>query len=122
MAKRTILVVDDEEDICFLMKARIESTGSFNVIVANTGKEGIRKAFSEKPVLILLDIMMPDGDGFEVLRKIRKNADTRYLPVIMLTGRRDSDSMFEAEALDVTDYLMKPIDTRQLLDLIKKHT
>ena len=122
MARKTILVVDDDKDVCFLIKIRLEAAGKYTVVIANDGHEALEKAKEEPPRLIFLDVMMPDIDGFEVLRKLRGSVETKYTPIIMLTGKRDSDSMLRAEQLEATDYLMKPIDSGILMTLAEKHT
>ena len=76
MKKKKILIIDDEEDLTFFVKANLELVGNYEVITAISGKEGVAIAVSEDVDIILLDIMMSKMDGFEVLDKIKKNKGT----------------------------------------------
>jgi len=120
MARKKILIIDDEEDMANILSFRLDSLG-YEIITANNGLEGLEKAQLEKPNLILLDIMMPKINGFEVLRRLKENPVTKYTPVIMLTGRGESESLFKAEELGSTDYIIKPFESQELLDLIKRY-
>ncbi len=121
MAERKfkILVIDDEPDICALLKDSLPQMGNFKVIVGKGGKIGAWLALCRwhRPDVVILDIMMPGVDGFEVLRRIRKNKETTYMPVIILTGRQDYVTKIKAEGLYCDDYLVKPIS----LDVLKSH-
>ena len=119
MAKK-ILVVDDEENIRKLLEARLKAN-QYLVITASTGAEALEKAESEAPDLILLDIMMPELDGLEVLRKLKSKFETSSIPVIMLTGKMDTGTIFNAQELEAKDYIIKPFEPQELLDLIKKY-
>ena len=119
MQGKTILLVDDEKDIVKVVKNRLEKAG-YQVVVAYDGPGALEKA-KESPGLILLDIMMPGMDGYEVLKKMRDNPETRFTPVIMFTVRAETSSIFKAQDLGVTDYIMKPYDLADLLKLVKKH-
>lgn len=120
MAK--ILIVDDDLDIVEAMRVVLAQKG-YEVIVAADGVEGINKFKQEKPDLIILDVMMPNMDGFEVSRRIRKEETGKSVPIIMLTAIKDKMGLdFKKEAgdkdwLPVDDYCEKPIDH---LDLISK--
>jgi len=109
-----ILVVDDEEDLCFFVKANLETSGAYTVMTALDGKEALAAARAEKPDLILLDIMMPGMDGFEVLAKLKEDVRTSSIPVVMLTARGDDTSKTRAAGLYSDDYIVKPIDLAQL--------
>ncbi len=122
MDKKRILVADDEPDFLQAVKTRLEAN-DYEVIVASDGKSCLEKVEKEKPDLIILDIMMPEIDGIEVLRRIRSSRETRYTPVIMLTCKRETDSILNAQesgGTDYTDYIMKPFDSKELLRLVKK--
>ena len=120
MIKKKILVIDDEPEIAELLKARLEPKG-YEIVASYCGKEGLRKVTDERPDAVLLDIMMSDMDGFEVLRAIRKNPGMRYLPVIMLTAKADTGSIFKSKDLNVTDYIIKPFDLNELEKLLRLH-
>ena len=107
--KKKILIIDDEEDLIFFVKANLELIGDYEVIIATSGKEGAAIASSQDVDLILLDIMMPKMDGFEVLEKIKKSRGTLAIPVIMLTAKGDIDSKLKAAGLYDEDYIVKPV-------------
>lgn len=120
MIKKTILVIDDEQDVLEVIKKRLENN-EYKVIIASNGAKGLEAASGKKPDLILLDIMMPDVDGLEVLRKIKLKSETTSIPVIMLTAKGESKTIFEAEDLGAVDYIIKPYNDKELIDLIRKH-
>jgi DNA-binding response OmpR family regulator len=119
MREKIILLVDDEKDAVEVLKRRLEREG-YKVWVADDGLQALEKA-KEHPSLILLDIMLPGINGFEVLHKLRNVMDTKYIPVIMISAKAESKSVFEAQDLGATDYIIKPFELKELLDLIKKH-
>lgn len=106
---RKILIIDDEEDLTFFVKANLELAGDYEVEVAINGRDGIKLASREKFDLILLDIMMPHMDGFEVLEVLKKNKKTLSTPVIMLTAKGDEKSRLKAAGLYDEDYIVKPV-------------
>ena len=108
--KKKILIIDDEEDFCFFVRANLELLGNFKVLIANDGKKGIWVANFHKPDLILLDIMMPGIDGFEVLKRLKEGTKTLSIPVIMLTARSDEESRIKASGLYNEDYIVKPFE------------
>ena len=109
MDKKRILIIDDEEDLSFFVKANLELAGNYEVIIATSGSEGIDIASSQKIDLILLDIMMPKMDGFEVLEEIKKSRGVLTMPVIMLTAKGDMASKIKAAGSYSEDYLVKPV-------------
>jgi len=114
MQKAKILMIDDEADLCFFVKANLEIVGNYEVITATSGKEGLRAASWHKPDVILLDVMMPGMDGFEVLKKLKAEVKTAQIPVLMLTAKNDDDSKMKAAGLYGDDYLVKPIEFKTL--------
>ena len=115
MAK--ILVVEDEEQVRNVVVALLNQAG-YEVIDAEYGLSGYRKAESEKPDLILLDLMMPVMDGFEILRKLKENPNTRSIPVVILTAKIDSASERECMQLGAVDYIKKPWGPSELEERI----
>ena len=107
---KKILIIDDEEDFCYFVKKNLEAISNYEIIVANKGKKGIQIARKEKPDLILLDIMMPGIDGFEVLKRLKANEKTHNIPVIMLTAKDEDESKIKASGLYCEDYLVKPVE------------
>jgi two-component system alkaline phosphatase synthesis response regulator PhoP len=110
-----ILVVDDEADVRNVVTAILNQAG-YDVVEAEYGLDGYSKAQSEKPDLVLLDLMMPVVDGFEVLGKLKQNPSTRSIPVIILTAKIDVASERECMRLGAVDYIKKPCGPRELQD------
>ncbi len=120
-AKEKILIIDDETEFAEMLQMRLEAR-DYTVKVAFDGESGLKKAEDDKPNIILLDVMMPGMDGLAVLRKLRKQDATRHTPVIMLTAKGDTKSIFEAQDSGANEYIIKPCDADRLDALIKKHT
>ena len=121
-AKKKILVIDDEADLIFFVKKNLEADGEFEVFTATDGRSGIAKAVSKKPDLILLDIIMPYMDGLTVLEILkRQKHQTRTIPVAMLTAKRESKYILQAEKLGIVDYIMKPFTIEELKKMINRH-
>ena len=114
MAK-TILVVDDEKRILSLLESYLEQQG-FRVATAQNGEEAIFVARHEKPDLIILDIMMPEMDGYEFMRQHRKERET---PIILLTAKVDEDDKVIGLELGADDYVTKPFSPRELTSRIR---
>ena len=121
MREKTILVIDDEEEVLAVIRKRLETQG-YKVATAPTAKEGLKKVSEVKPALILLDIMMPEIDGLEVLRLLKSKNDTTSIPVVMLTAKSESKVIFEAEDAGAVDYIIKPYDNKELLDIVAKYS
>jgi two-component system KDP operon response regulator KdpE len=112
---RRILVVDDEERMVRFIRLNLEHDG-FKVIEAYRGTEALDKLRSGLPNLILLDVMMPDIDGFEVLRMVR---EISQVPVIMLTAKGEEDDRIRGLELGADDYITKPFSPRELVSRVK---
>ena len=117
---KRILIIDDEPDFVEMVKMRLEAN-SYDVVTAFNGEEGIQKAETEHPNLILLDVMMPGSDGFAVLKKLKSIPSTRYIPVVMLTAKRESKSIMTACDRGAVDYIIKPCESQELLKAVRKH-
>jgi two-component system alkaline phosphatase synthesis response regulator PhoP/two-component system response regulator VicR len=114
-----VLVCDDERHIVRLIQVNLERQG-YNVVTAFDGKEGLEKIRSEKPNLVVLDVMMPYMDGFEVLKTIRREPDTENLPVIMLTAKAQDKDVFEGYHYGADMYLTKPFNPMELVTFVKR--
>ena len=112
---RRILVVDDEERMVRFIRMNLEHDG-FQVSEAFNGKQAIQKIRDVTPDLILLDVMMPDLDGFEVLETVREVSN---VPVIMLTAKGEEDDRVRGLELGADDYVTKPFSTRELVSRVK---
>ncbi|MDP6525808.1 MAG: response regulator [Kiritimatiellia bacterium] len=118
--KQKILLVDDEPEFVEMTRMRLEAN-DYEVVTASNGRECLRVAEEEKPELILLDVMMPEMDGFSALGKLRRLPETRTTPIVMLTAKRDTRSIFKSKDLWATDYLMKPCDPDELLETVRRY-
>lgn len=116
--KQTILVVDDEQDILDFIEYNLKQEG-FEVLKAEDGHKGMKMVRKYRPNLVLLDIMMPKMDGFEVVEQMRNDQRLKKIPIIFLTARGDEKS--EVKGLDKggDDYITKPISTIKLISRIK---
>lgn len=110
-----ILIVDDDENICELLRLYLEKDG-FETIVANDGEQAVEYASKYSSDLILLDIMLPKLDGWQVCREIRKTSDT---PIIMLTAKGETFDKILGLELGADDYVSKPFDTKEVIARIK---
>lgn len=113
--REKILIVDDEDTILEFLRINLEKNG-FTVVAAGDGHEALRLARQEQPRCILLDVMLPGLDGFEVLRELRKTMD---VPVIMLTAKGDDIDKILGLELGADDYVTKPFNPRELVARIK---
>ncbi|OQY26064.1 MAG: hypothetical protein B6I34_00685 [Anaerolineaceae bacterium 4572_32.1] len=113
--RKTVLVVEDEPDIASLIRHQLETRG-YRVITAAFGDEALVKAQAEHPDLITLDILLPDQDGFSVLRQLKANPKTEDIPVVILSIVQDEESGLR---LGAVDYLSKPIDEKRLIGSVK---
>ncbi len=117
--KFRILAVDDEQHIRRLIQVSLERQG-FEVLTAVDGKDALDKVANDKPDLVVLDVMMPQIDGFEVLKSLRKNKETRELPVIMLTAKTQDSDVFTGWQHGADLYLTKPFNPTELVAFVKR--
>jgi DNA-binding response OmpR family regulator len=115
-----ILVADDNHDTIMILSTILEREG-YRVITAADGLEAIRCALEEKPALILVDIMMPKKSGFEVCKALKENPDTKEIPVLIITAKTDPVSRKDGFDLGACEYIIKPLNPRQLLQKVKEH-
>jgi CheY-like chemotaxis protein len=115
LANLKILVIEDDEALLSLMKLVLERA-SYDVYCAANGSDGIRLNEKENPDLILLDLRMPEMDGIETLRNIRRNDD--QVLVVILTGYASPDTIRDAAELNVSEYLSKPFENHHLVSVI----
>jgi len=116
---KRILIIDDDEGFSDFLKINLELRGDYECMVASGGEEGLKMANDNNLDLILLDIMMPGIDGFEVLKRLKANDKTKNIPVIMLTAKGDDDSMIKALKLHDDGYIMKPLKIEELEEKIE---
>ena len=118
MANEKILVVDDEEHIAELISYNLTSNG-YKVVIANNGIDAVKLAIEEKPSLILLDLMIPGKDGYDVCKDVRSNSEIRNTPIIMLTAKSEEVDKILGLELGADDYITKPFSIRELLARVK---
>ena len=118
MAKK-ILVVDDERHIVRLVEVNLTRAG-YTVISAYDGIEALEKVKADKPDMIVLDVMMPRMDGFEALKHLQADPETRDIPVIMLTAKAQDADIFRGWSSGVSSYLTKPFNPRELLTFVER--
>jgi two-component system sensor histidine kinase/response regulator len=111
--KNKILIVDDNEDTVELLKKRFRAEG-YETAEAYDGEEGLKKVVDYNPDLVVLDVMMPKMDGYEVCQRLKLDENTRYIPVIMLTAKSDVASKVRGLDIGADDYLPKPFDYKEL--------
>jgi two-component system alkaline phosphatase synthesis response regulator PhoP len=116
---RKILVVDDERHIVRLVEVNLQRAG-YDVVTAYDGVEALEKVKAEKPDMIVLDVMMPRKDGFEVLQDLQGNPATADIPVIMLTAKAQDADVFKGWQSGVSSYLTKPFNPRELLTFVER--
>lgn len=107
MDKKKILVIDDEEASTQMLKTSLECSGAYAVIVTYDGDEGLKKIAEEDPDVVILDVMMPGKNGFEVLKELRKDG-VKWRPVIMLTTKSDFEDVKRGYDLKADFYISKP--------------
>lgn len=118
--RKRILYIEDEPDLQWLVKHILESAGGFEVMVCGSGAEGLRKLEEFTPDLILLDVMMPEMDGFSVLRALRTRPENTAVPVVFLTARTQVGD--EYLALGANGVIAKPFEPSRLLEQVRAHT
>ncbi|MGH8000165.1 MAG: response regulator [Brasilonema sp.] len=119
MFAKRILVIDDEENLCAVIKVCLEYLGGWQVLTSQSGSEGLLLAETEIPDAILLDVMMPDMNGLVLLYALRINPVTRTIPVILLTAKTQPLSSNESAHLSIAGVIPKPFDPIQLSDQVK---
>jgi len=118
MAENKILVVDDEDHIRELMKFNLEKNG-YKVISCGDGTEALKLAKGEKPDLVLLDVMLPGIDGYDVCKEIRRDNDISNIPIIMITAKSEELDKILGLELGADDYITKPFSIRELTARVK---
>lgn len=113
MTKETILIVEDEEDIAGLMAHHMQAAG-FNVMVAHNGAGAFKHIEKRLPDLILLDLMLPDMDGTDICKALKKKEATRKIPIVMVTAKAEEVDRIVGLELGADDYVVKPFSTREL--------
>jgi len=117
-ARQKILIIEDERDLCAVLEYNLRQEG-YETAVAHDGVEGLRKAQTQLPDLILLDLMLPGKGGLDVCRELKAAAATRDIPIIILTARAEDTDQIVGFSLGCDDYVTKPFSVKVLLQRIK---
>jgi DNA-binding response OmpR family regulator len=118
--ERTVLIIEDEKLIIVSTQMVLEAAG-FRVESATNGEDGIAKARSQTPDLILLDIMMPGIDGWETLTRLKRDPATAGIPVVIFTAREHARGHQKSSEMGAADYFRKPFEPDELIELVEKH-
>lgn len=118
MSSEKILIVDDEEHICELIKFNLQNNG-YKTLIANNGIDALKMTKEQIPDLILLDLMLPGMDGYDVCKEIRRDLSTLSIPIIMITAKGEEFDKVLGLELGADDYITKPFSIRELLARVK---
>jgi DNA-binding response OmpR family regulator len=120
--KIKVLTIDDEADFCFFVTKNLVQEGTFDVIIATSGKEGIELAKNERPDIILLDLVMPDMPGEDVAAALKEKSATANIPILFITALASKDDIVDREDNKIgNNYILpKPVRTKKLIETILK--
>jgi two-component system, OmpR family, phosphate regulon response regulator PhoB len=118
MAKETILIVEDEPSLTEVLSYNLQREG-YEVVVAREGREGLRKAQTLLPSLLILDLMLPGVDGLDICRELRASPQTTTIPILMLTAKTEETDQIVGFAVGADDYVTKPFSVKVLLQRVK---
>ncbi len=120
--KIKVLTIDDEADFCFFVTKNLVQEGSFDVIIATSGKEGIELAKNERPDIILLDLVMPDMPGEDVAAALKEHSSTVNIPILFITALATNDDIGDGKESKIgNNYILpKPVRTKKLIETILK--
>lgn len=116
-----ILIVDDLATERLLMRSFLETRGGFEILEATDGESAITLCREIQPDLMLLDIVLPKMDGFQVCRKLKKDPATAHVPVILVSSKTQESDRFWGLKQGASDYLMKPLDMHLVLEAVDRH-
>jgi CheY-like chemotaxis protein len=117
MNPKKVLIVDDEEFVRQLIQIKLKFCG-IETVEAGNGLEAVERAITEKPDLILLDVMMPKMNGFEACQRLKANQETAHIPIVMLTARGDPSAKERGENAGALEYLTKPFSPQKLAERV----
>jgi DNA-binding response OmpR family regulator len=120
MSRKKVLLVDDQNTVLMMERMMLKDAG-YDIVTARNGPEAIEKALAERPDLILLDVVMPGMDGFEVCRSLRSHDDMKLVPIIMCTTRGESTNVQTGYDAGCNEYVTKPFNSVQLLERLRNY-
>ncbi|MBD2164451.1 response regulator [Calothrix sp. FACHB-156] len=118
MSRKRILLIDDEKSLSTVIQACLENLADWTVLKAESGREGLLKAQTEKLNAILLDVMMPDVDGFTVLQELKNNPVTQSIPVMLITAKVEPTKHEQYAQLGIAGVINKPFDPLRLAEQV----
>jgi CheY-like chemotaxis protein len=121
MSNKKVLLVDDSDTALMMGKMILTQRTSYDLVTARDGREAVEKSASEKPNLILMDVVMPNMNGLEACRAIRENPATQHIPVILVTTRGEPDSVEAGFASGCNDYVTKPLNASELVSVLASY-
>jgi DNA-binding response OmpR family regulator len=119
MARKKILLVDDADTI--LMMERMILNKGYDLITAKDGQEAVAKAVADRPDLILMDVVMPRMNGFEALKQLRRQDETKTIPIVMVTTRGEEENVETGYESGCDDYITKPLNGLEVLTKVKNY-
>jgi CheY-like chemotaxis protein len=119
-ARKKILIVDDEEGIREVLAASLESR-DYEIHMAVDGQDGLEKARAILPDLILLDVMMPKLDGWQVMQQLQRDERTRGIPTVVLSAKSETESLFRSKEHRALDHFIKPVNLHELRSFVHRH-
>jgi len=117
-ANRCILVIDDEPDLCRIVKVTLERLKNWKILTVESGQAGLTQAQTQQPDAILLDLSLSDGDGMELLQALKTNPVTQSIPVFLFTAKDLTEDRLEFNPWGVAGVILKPFNVLQLADQI----
>jgi twitching motility two-component system response regulator PilH len=121
MAKKKILIIDDSETNNILIRSLFEEKLGYEVVALNSSLKVLEKVKKYMPDIILLDLMMPYKDGFEVLSELKSNAYTKNIPVVIVSAKQEEEDIAKARNYGAVDYIRKPIGNNSLVEKVEKY-
>ena len=118
--KKKLLLIEDKEDLCTLLKLNIEDSGRYKVIIATDGEDGLKKAKEIKPHLIILDLGLPKLSGEEVCKKVRADENIGKTPIIIATAKGSEADRIVGKVIGANSYISKPFEIYELLEEVDK--
>jgi CheY-like chemotaxis protein len=121
MAMKKILLVDDSRTALMVERSILEKRTTYQCVTASDGLEAVTKASTERPDLVLMDVVMPNMNGFEACKKMRELAETRNIPIILVTTRGEETYMEAGFQSGCNDYLTKPVNGEELIRVLQSY-